>query len=160
MVTISTSNLLRHLRNVHKLTGNFRCVCCTSILLYGNRVTLDNHVSNSQVCQITSLKGLILAMQQSYLASKPPPFGFLNLSFGVKINSGGTVQYLVSNNNQVLQFISNKLPINRVWPREVWSSAKKVPINSLARGSREFGLTIHVRLLKPLEGEKVIAYFR
>ena len=47
-------------------------------------------------------------------------------------------QYLVSNNKQILSFINNKLPINE---------------------SSRVGLTIHVRLLKPLEGETVIAYF-
>ena len=46
--------------------------------------------------------------------------------------------YLVSNTNQILSFINGKLPEN---------------------GSTRVGLTIHVRLLIPLEGETVVVYF-
>ena len=67
----------------------------------------------------------------------------LNLAFTIyRLELESTVvepfQYLVSNNKQILSFINNKLPIN---------------------GSSRVGLTIHVRLLKLLEGETVIAYF-
>ena len=136
---ISTSNLLRHLRNVHKLTGNLKCICCTSI--FGNRVTLDNHMSNSH-----SYKSGSNITERSEFGEAARTSGFktaLNSAFTIyRLELESTVvepfQYLVSNNKQILSFINNKLPIN---------------------GSSRVGLTIHVRLLKPLEGETVIAYF-
>ena len=136
---ISTSNLLRHLRNVYKLTGNLKCVCCTSI--FGNQVTLDNHMSNSH----SSKSGSNITGRSAFgEAAKTSGFKTaLNSAFTIyRLEFESTVvkpfQYLVSNNKQILSFVNNKLPTN---------------------GSSRVGPTIHVRLLKPLEGETVIAYF-
>ena len=135
----STRNLLRHLRNLHNLNGNFKCTCCTNI--FGEQEAFNTHLRHSHA--VTAGPSITRRSDFGESAKIGDIKTALKSAFTIyrlelKPSAIEPFHYLVSNTNQILSFINGKLPEN---------------------GSTRVGLTIHVRLLKPLEGETVVVYF-
>lgn len=135
----TTSNLLRHLRSQHASTGNFRCNSCSTI--FGTQTVLDNHLkyfhSLNLGSKITERSNFGESVNASCIKSALKS-SFIVYRLDLEPTDIEPFNYLVSNTNPILSFINNKLPSN---------------------GSTRVGLTIHVQLTKPLEGETVIVYF-
>ena len=125
--------------NLHNLNGNFKCTCCTSI--FGEQEAFNTHLRHSHA--VTAGPSITRRSDFGDSAKIGDIKTALKSAFTIyrlelKPSAIEPFHYLVSNTNQILSFIDGKLPEN---------------------GSTRVGLTIHVRLLKPLEGETVVVYF-
>ena len=135
----SSCNLLRHIWNIHNLTGNFKCLSC--FVAFGCADLLESHekqihlqASPSAIFQrAVSDHNLQASCVQTSINDT-----FKVLRLNLEPENVEPFQFLTSSEESIISFANEKLPFH---------------------GSNRVGITMHVKLCKPLEEERVTVYF-
>ena len=139
-IKISSSfNLLRHIRNIHILTGNFKCFSC--FVVFGCAELFESHekeihlkASPSPILQ----RAVFDHNLQASCVQTSIDDTFKVLRLNLEPENVEPFQFLTSSEGSIISFVNEKLRFN---------------------GSNRVMITIHVKLCKPLEEERVTVYF-
>ena len=134
----SSFNLIRHIRNIHNLTGNFKCLSC--FVVFGCADLLGSH--EKQIHLQASRSAIFQRAVSDHNLQASCVQTSINDTFKVfRLNlepeNVELFQFLTSSEESIISFVNEKLPFHR---------------------SNRVGIT-DVKLCKPLEEERVTVYF-
>ena len=135
----SSFNLIRHIRNIHNSTGNFKCLSC--FVVFGCADLLESH--EKQIHLQASPSAIFQRAVSDHNLQASCVQTSINDTFKVfRLNlepeNVEPFQFLTSSEESIISFVNEKLHFH---------------------GSNRVGITIHVKLCKPLEEERVTVYF-
>ena len=136
---LSSFNFIRHIRNIHNSTRNFKCLSCfvvfgCSDLLEGHEKQIHLQASPSAIFQRTvSDHNLQASCVQTSINDT-----FTIFRLNLEPENLEPFQFLTSSEESIISFVNEKLPFH---------------------GSNRVGITIPVKLCQPLEEERLAVYF-
>ena len=138
-ISLCSFNLRRHIRNIHNLTGNFKCLSCYVVI--GCAELLENHEKQTHLQ--ASLSAIFQHAVSDHNLQASCVQTSLNDTFKVFIlnlepENVEPFEFLTSSEESIISFVNEKLPF---------------------KGSNRVEITIHVKLCKSLQEERVTVYF-
>ena len=135
----SSFKLIRHIRNIHNLTGNFKCLSC--FVVFGCADLLESH--EKQILLQASSSAIFQRAVSDHNVQASCVQTSINDTFKVfRLNlepeNVEPFHFLTSSEESIISFVNEKLPFH---------------------ASNRVGIIIHVKLRKLLEEESVTVYF-